>query len=83
MSQLEQVSWGEPAGTSAGELVTRGWGGEWAQLREGGQPAISPCALVPQRLIQPFVPQVRLVSRRRFGNAAADRARAREGETDG
>ena len=44
--------------------------------RGGGQPAISPCALLPQRLIQPFVPQVRFVSTSRRGNAcAATRAR--------
>ena len=49
---------------------------ERCQPRGGGQPAISPWALLPHRLIQPFVPQVRLVSTNLFGNACpAVRAR--------
>lgn len=44
---------------------TRGSGG---QARGGGQPAISPCALVPQELIQPLVPLARLVISDPLGN---------------
>jgi hypothetical protein len=36
--------------------------------------------LVPHRLIQPFVPQVRFVSTSRLGNAAVSRRLARVGE---
>ena len=45
--------------------------GDGQALHGGGQPAISPCALLPHRLIQPFVPQVRFVSTSRRGNACA------------
>lgn len=41
------------------------------QERGGGQPAISPWALVPQELIHPLVPLARFVSNFEFGNTAA------------
>ena len=50
---------------------------EAAQEGCGGQPASSPCALVPHELIHPLVPLARLVSSSRFGKAARPRVRAR------
>lgn len=46
-------------------------------MRGGGQPAISPCALVPQELIQPLVPLARLASSSRFRYAVSTCADAR------
>jgi hypothetical protein len=65
-----------PRGAGAGEgLGARPDRAETPQEPAGGQPAISPWALVPHELIHPLVPLCRHVHRRTFRKLAETKAR--------